>query len=701
MELKTDTQENVKSAKYWLSQLELSEREHKTFVERGKKTVERYKDIRPATASSGQEPRYNILWSNVRTMYSACYSRLPQVVVERRHKDKDPVARCAAMILERALTFDINFYPDFGNALSAAILDRLLPGRGVAWVRYKPEFEESAQITDDDTEEGGEDEEGQPPEGAQPEAVEYVSRECCPADYVYWEDFRCSPARTWEEVTWVARRVYMTKEEGIERFGEDFKQVPLTHMPKGIDNDSKAVEQEKAKKAQVWEIWYRHERQAIWVAESYQYILDERPDPLELEGFFPCPKPIFATLTTDSIVPVADYVQYQDQAAELDDITGRIHKLVKACRVVGVYAGSSTAVKRMLDEGVDNQLIPVENWMEHAERGGLSRLVDFLPLDQVVKALAQLYVAEQEVKAKIYEITGLSDIIRGASNAAETATAQQIKANYAGLRLKDTTNDIARFATEILQRKAQIMASFYSDETLLEMSGIAQTNDGQYAQQALELIRNEPMSAYRIEVSADSMVAMDEQAEQQSRVQFLDAAGNFLQKIIPAAQATPELGPLMSEMLMFGVRSFKAGRDLEAVFESTIETMRQKAEQAKQQPPQPSPDQIKAQLEQQKMQADAANSQSRAKLDQMKAQLDEQRLQMEQQKMQMDAQDAERQRQHEQMMAGLQQGFDRWKSELDAATRIETAQISAEKMIDPEVDAIVDQELAQDIRPET
>jgi hypothetical protein len=49
-----------------------------------------------------------------------------------------------------------------------------------------------------------------------------------------------------------------------------------------------------------------------------------RDDPLKLEGFFPCPPPLNATIAQGSTIPVPDYVLYQDQAEELDDLTGRI-----------------------------------------------------------------------------------------------------------------------------------------------------------------------------------------------------------------------------------------------------------------------------------------------------------------------------------------------------------------------------------------
>jgi hypothetical protein len=68
-------------------------------------------------------------------------------------------------------------------------------------------------------------------------------------------------------------------------------------------------------------------------------IIDARDDPLGLEGFFPCPKPLYATTTSDTLVPVPDFVLYQDQAMELDILSDRIDGL-------GEVAARSRRVRR-------------------------------------------------------------------------------------------------------------------------------------------------------------------------------------------------------------------------------------------------------------------------------------------------------------------------------------------------------------------
>lgn len=663
-------------ARRWAADLEMAKKSDKEFIEAGRKIVKRYRDQR---GESDKGRKYNILWSNVQTLAPAVYAKKPQAQVQRRFKDADPVGRCASQILERALQFEIDHYSDYDSTLKNNVLDRLLPGRGVAWVRFEPaESMETHDAEGEDTPEGVIDE--QVTDDAESHSM--GKYECSPCDYVFWEDFRHSPARTWEEVTWVARLVYMGKDEGIERFGEVFKDAPLAHEPIGIDemkSDGMAADQiDRMKKAKVWEIWCKSERKVYWHAEGFQQILDVRDDPLGLEGFFPCPKPLYATLTTDTLCPVPDFKQYQDQAKEMDELTARIALLVKAVKVVGVYDASHESIQRMMNEGVDNQLIPVSTWAMFAEKGGLKGAVDFMPIDMVLTALAGLYEAREQVKQIIYEITGLSDIIRGASVASETATAQQIKSQFASLRLKHLQGDVARFASDLLRMKAQIMCALYRPEVLVAMSSMADSKDAQYIPQAIELLQNDVLRAFRIEVATDSLVELDEAGEKAARMEFLTAAGGFIREAI---QAPPEMAPLLGEMLMFGVRSFKAGQSMEASLEQFIAQSAEKAKQPK--PEQPNPEMMKLQaaqqseqgrmqLEQMKMQATAQSEQQRMQADmavaQGKAQFD---MQLEQMRIQQKA-DAEASRLE----------FERWKAELDSQTKLAIASMSAQASID-------------------
>jgi len=559
------------SSEVWLAEIQSYRKEFDSWGSRGDAIVKRYRDER-GSSQLKSERRYNILWSNIQTLRPAVFSKTPKPNVSRRFSDKDDVSRCASRILERSLLYEVEQYTDFFTSVRGSVIDRLLPGRGTVWVRYEPEFGTIQQEYTSSMPMG--EMEGQMSDVAEgefqitsTEEVEIVTHECCPTDYVFWKDFAHSPARTWGEVTWVARRAYLSYDEGVERFGKIFANVPKTSVSQAEETDNNI-----RKKAAVWEVWDKESKKVIWVAEKFPFILDKRDDPLELDGFFPCPEPLYATLTTDTLVPVPDYAQYQNQATEMDDLTDRIYRLQEALKVVGVYDASTPELAKLL-KSEDNTLVPVKDWAALVEKGGLANGVQFVPVQDIASVLMEMYKARESVKQIIYEITGISDIIRGASVASETATAQAIKSQFASLRLNDMRDDVERFCRDILRIKAEIICTKYQPDVLKAISGIDKTEDAQFADAAIQLLKDDSMREYSIDIETESLVKPDKTAEQQNRVMFLQTAGTFLQQAIQAGQQVPELSPLLGEMLMFGIRGFKTARPIEAAFEQAMQKL--------------------------------------------------------------------------------------------------------------------------------
>ncbi len=646
------------------------ENEFAKWQARVKKLVKRYRD--DTRGSGGNETaKFNILWSNVQTLIPAVYAKLPKADVQRRFGDNDPVGRVAARLVERAIDFEIEHYPDFRSTMKYDVEDRFLGGRGTAWVRYEPHVAPIG-VEDDGVSITSAIEQG---EGAPP-PLEEIEYERAPVDYVHWKDFGHSQGRTWEEVGQVWRWVYMTREALVERFGEEMaRQIPTDQGPETLNayRDSKR----QYNLAKICELWDKETLKVYWLSKGMSHFIDVRDDPLNFEGFFPCPKPLYATTTSDNLVPVPDFVLYQDQAMELDILSDRIDGLVKALRVRGVYDASQPALQRLMTEGDNNALIPVDKWAAFSEKGGLKGSVDLLPLDTIAQALIQCYQARADIKGQIYEITGISDIIRGQSAASETATAQQIKGQYAGLRLRSMQEDVALFATEVIRLKAQVMCMRYQPQTILAYSAAEQMSDADKAliPQALQLIRDKPLRNFRIDIAADSLVQIDEVQEKQDRLQFLQAFGGFLQQALPVGQASPELVPVMMDLLKYGVQAFKAARPLEGTIDAATEQLKQMAAQPRENPAAQQA-QMEAQAEQAKsqmlMQIEQAKLQQSAQVEALKAQNDQQ---LEQMKQQFEAQLAQQKIAAEQQMA-------KYKADLDAATKVMVARISANPGLD-------------------
>src|SRR6187455_1944923 len=121
-------------ASRWKAELDSAKRADANFIKRAEKTVKRYRDERDTV--DDQDRKFNILWSNVETLKPAIYAKPPVPEVSRRFDTSSQVNRVAALILERNLHFTVCEHSMFDTTLKACVEDRLLPGRGVAWVRY-------------------------------------------------------------------------------------------------------------------------------------------------------------------------------------------------------------------------------------------------------------------------------------------------------------------------------------------------------------------------------------------------------------------------------------------------------------------------------------------------------------------------------------------------------------------------------------
>ena len=601
----------------------------------------------------------------------------------------------AAQLIERALDYEIEHYPDFRATMKYAVEDRFLGGRGVAWVRYEPHVraqelgmpEDGPQVTEDVDEDGN-----QPEPAGVAEEIEY---ECAPVDYVHWKDFGHSSARTWEEVTQVWRWVYMTREALVERFGEEMgRKIPLDSGPDNLDGPNK---QREGTRAKICELWDRETQKVYWINKSMAQFVDERDDPLELEGFYPCPRPLYATTTSDTLVPVPDFLLYQDQANELDILSDRIDGLVKALRMRGVYDASQPALQRLLTEGDNNALIPVDKWMAFGEKGGLKGSIDLLPIDTLAQCLLQCYAAREQIKAQIYEITGISDIIRGQTAASETATAQQIKGQYAGLRLRSMQEEVALFASELIRLKAQIICQLFQPQTILQYAAAQQMSpaDQQLIPQALQLLADKPLRNFRIEVASDSLVQIDEAQNKQDRLEFVQAYGGFLEKALPVVQQVPQAAPIVIELMKYGIGAFKQAEPIEGTLDRMLEQITQQQQvDAGAQPP-PDPEMVKAQMQQQaeaaRMQAEQQKAQFDAQMQQAKLQAD---MQIEQMRAQAQAAIEEQRQRFEAALKAEELAqraeLERHKAQLDADTKILVARIGAAGADVPAIDAVND-----------
>lgn len=599
----------------WTGRIEKAEKFLEETHRHGKKVYERYNDERDHAAAGH---RANFFYSNVNTLKESLFNSMPKPDVSRvqRGDFEDDVSRVAANIVSRGLTYEIECAEDFDEAITSAIFDRLVPGLGQVWVSYEADQDEEGNVI--------------------------PGTESIKLENVYWEDFLYEPARKWSKVGWVARRLHLTKREMESAYGKDV----MDKIGMVVDGNDQLTPQEiNRNKYCVYEIWDKREREVYHVYKGLDEPLKELKDPYQLRKFFPCPRPLMANVTTAAFKPRTDFHVAQDQYNQLDVLYARIQLIVQAIKVAGAYDSSTPELGRMI-EGPENRLIPVDNWAMYAEKGGAKGMIDWYPVEQVAMVLQHLYSAFEATKNILFEITGMSDIIRGSSNPYETKGAQEIKAQFASVRMNGYQRDVAKFVRDVLRIMAEMFTQLYSDQKIMTIIGQLPPQDMQLLPMAAQVLRSDVLSKYKVSIQANSLTQADWALEKEQRMELVNTIGQMVGQITSLTQQVPGLEMLGVQLIKFAVAGYKAGTELESWIDQTLDEMTKAALEAKQnpQPPEPSPEEKKLQMEMQKSQQDL----------QLKQQEMQSKMQLEQQKAQLDVMMKQQELQHKERMAQLE-----------------------------------------------
>ena len=579
----------------WLSLIKEAREEFEVFDTVAERAEAEYAELSGAHRS---DKSLRLFWANMEVIRPSIYARPPVPVVAPRFSDRKPLHRETARVLERALQSFVA-ESDMHPALRLIRDDLAITGRGVGWVRLNEDGE-------------------------------------CEVEHIDRTDFLHDPARKWAEVRWVARRAWKPR-EWVE---ENFPKAKLKELP---DDQRKPIKGDR--KVPIWEIWHRAENAVVWVADEYDTVLRKDKPPLKLKGFFPCPEPAYGTVQPRSLLPVPDWHQYRDQLREIDIATKRIAALTDLIRLKGFYDSGAgdmgDAIRAVFEERRDDALLQGIPGLSQLMAGGGS-LVEWFPSDKAAQTIQVLVQLRQQLISDVYEITGISDIMRGSSVASETATAQQIKAQYGSVRIRERQEGMTRIARDLISLTAEVLAEKTGEDDLFELAQIddmpsdadirkqiadldrmaqQQLAQGMPDEAAVEqyqtqrealastltrdavmgLLRDQRIRPFALTVETDSTIQPNEDSEKQRRTEFLTAFGGFMQQALPLVQAAPEAGGLVSAMLNFAAGGFRAGRELEQPIEDFTEQLESMASQ----PKGPSPEQ------QAEMQAREAEAQAK------------------------------------------------------------------------------------------
>lgn len=682
---------------HWLSEIRLAEKAEDGWRQDAKHALKVYRSQGiEDTASSGTHTRkdvFNILWANTEIKRQALYANLPIPDIRRRHKDKDPLGKAVSELLERCVTYTLDCQ-EVHTDLVAATLDCLLPGRAITRIRYKAHLSEVESEPD--------------PEQSQEAAAEAEKRvdyEEAQTEQVQWDDFIRGPGKTWDEVSWICFIHKLTKQEVKARWEKFADDINYDVVPASDDGQKSALDKTDDtvfKRATVYELWDKESRKVYWLNKGYSdAFLEIDDDPLELKQFFPVPQPLYAIEDPATLVPQTEFSKYSALTEELEILTRRINRIVNALRVRGVYDGRLKGELEKLMRSSDNELIPADSVaaiLGPNGSGGLEKAIWMLPIEQLAKVYQILTQQRNQLIGQIYEVTGISDIIRGESEASETATAQKIKANFGSMRLERQKQAVQRYARDVIRLLVEVIAEHFSRETLSLMSGMNFPTmlDRQAAQQQMqmaqmrmqmlqvtgmaeqgaqeiqqlqqqmqqlqaspavagpvweeieEVLHSDFLREYRVDIETDSTIAVDQQRDQQVLTEFMNGMGQFT-RYAGEAMSTGLLAPGAAKAMMVAfARKFKLGREVE----NELEQMEPPKQQA-------NPEAEKAQAEVQKQQA---------------------QLQMDREKHQMDMERETQQLQAEREKASLEIQVERQKAQTELAKDREALALERERM---------------------
>jgi len=498
-----------------------------------KKYAEYYdliKEIRGYYRNSRRCNKQNIFWASIETLKPFLYFKQPTPFVIRSRKTTDEAETLAATIMERALLWNMKQF-DFDSVIKYARNDFLLSGMGILWEQYNPSFYHLGK-----------------------ELIK--NHEQVDTMYVNPTSFLADTEKVevWEDVTWIARRTCLNLQEMSENFAPE-----IAEYLGGRFGDAARVT--------VYEIWDKISKRIYFLCPEYPYdFLDVYEDTLHLSGFFPCPKPIMATLTNDGIIPVPDYVEIKTLLDELDGVNNRMRLTMQALKVSGCYDNAFPELANILDKDVT--LVSLSEFDKLKEAGGIKGVIDFVPLGQYVEALQALAQRRQTLIDSIYEITGVSDIMRGSSKVGETATAVTQKTNFGTLRNQDRQNDMQRFLKDLLRIKAEIICEQFSPQFLFSFLSASERQNIETATKAVKILKTDKLRSMVIDLETDGCYDIEREKEQTLKV--LRHINEIINMAFDIVSKQPALLPLYKQMLESAVSSMPKARQFEAIMEEAF-----------------------------------------------------------------------------------------------------------------------------------
>jgi hypothetical protein len=697
------------SPRWWKAQITQSEERRRKFIETAEESIRVYNAQKQVGILNDAERRLNVWWYCINTLLPAYYSSTPKAEVNLRKRTGGLPYELGSVILERNTQFVMDTHFDFDKIGYNAALQFLLTGQSVLWARYVAKFETvmeemavikdpSGQIIDGSGRPytGDTDilEEGEGNILMASMEVERKVRERALLDVIQYNDYNCSDARSEDEIEWQSRRAFLDRSQAEQLFGRDVaNDLVYDSFPEVMKKDLARKEDKFEGKAELHEIWCEATNKVYWLQKTGEKaIIESSEPPTKFEKFYPC-SVIRQSADPDSVVPVSDYAHVRDQILEVERLTTRIHAVTQAIRTNFLYDAAMGPTVEQLFAG-DLKGTPIINWPSYKGRGGLQAGVEFYPVEPFVNALNVLQGARSAALQQLYETLKVSDLLRGTSEQYKSATANRLENQWSSLGLVVRQNMFSKFISDAISNLGTIVAEQFEPETILEIGdadalieptiyippappipemgqeGMPPGDTGmmppmapppapdplqkidEMKQQIIGLLRDNKKRSYRIQIATDSMIAIDQQQQQQDGAMLIEQAGQFFDQMRGLVDQYPPLLDFSISLFQNMIKRMKGGKELDGIFTKAMQQVGEIAkakEEAAKQPPPPDPttlevqgrlqiaqveSQAKIQVMQMEMQDKATKNQLAYQEQQLKMQRDQLSAQLDIQKQQ-------------------------------------------------------------------
>ena len=578
-----------------------------------------------------------LFWASIQNLTPAYYARTPETVARRRFEGDDPVGRTMCLIYEGLSKTRLAKYP-LEPAMPEAVREFLLCDRGTARIFLEEELEqvpvmvpvlmlETGEVVNAETGEPVEGEPIQDPSGLMfietiEERVVKVHTQILPV--AYDEVLHDNHAKYFQDIQRMAFKLCLNKQEIVRQFGNEW----LAKLKQGAYEQGEGENgySEDTDTYEVYEVWDKPTETVTYVSPSYKdEVIKEIPDPYQLETFFPVAPFIIGTKHHKYLFGVPMYVQLRDCLNQIHTLFSRMGTLIKGLKRRGIANATLSSLVNAIVSNDDAEIVVTDRFNELVEGGQkLSDLIYWVPVQELSSAVVECKELVADYKQYFFELSGVPDVVRGVTDAQETAASQQMKGNFYNVRTSWNQHQVQEQARWLAQAQCDLALNRLPDEEILRESGAEffPEENKEFIPQALMMLKDKDNRNIRLEIETDSLTLMANERKQAERAMLVETILTGLGRVQEIVTASPEMGKIAMDMLLYTVRGIDLGKEFEQEVQKTAMEIRELVENPPEEEPLPDYEQMKLEVQQAKMQMDGQIAQAKMQIEGQKAQTD-------------------------------------------------------------------------------